>query len=130
DVLDVGQVGLVLDRQVANRGFTDVGQQWLAVGEQRAGEKYPITQPSLRRLDATEPAEPDHGLERQCRGEDDVSPSGLDPANVATLGGRKRGERLHQLGQLVRGYDVTLHAKVEPVVETLRRRGQIAHSAT
>ena len=48
---DVGQVGLVLDGEVVDRGLADVVEQRLGRIEQRAGEEHALAQPGLGHLD-------------------------------------------------------------------------------
>ena len=51
DVLDMIEVGLVLDGQVLDRRPAHVVKQRLGlVGEQRAGEEHPLAQAGLKRL--------------------------------------------------------------------------------
>ena len=52
DVLDVGEVGLVLDRQVAHRGLADVGNSGSSPASSVAGEEHAVAQAGLGDLDA------------------------------------------------------------------------------
>ena len=52
DVLGVGEIGLVLDGEVAHRGLAHVREQRLLLAEDRARQEDAVAQAGLGHLDA------------------------------------------------------------------------------
>ena len=61
--------------------LADVLEARLGPIEQRPCQEHALTQASLGRLDPIEAADLEHRLEHDCRGEDDVAATGLDPGS-------------------------------------------------
>ena len=72
DVVGMGDVGVELQREVADRGDADVGEQRRGAAEQAAAEEDAFAQAGAGDLDAVEAAVLDHLLEHQRGGEHDV----------------------------------------------------------
>ena len=112
-MLDVGEVQLVLDREIAHARDADVVEQRLGrVGEQLARNEHPVAKAGLGDLDAGESAQFDDGLDHDRGGEDDVAAPDLDPGYLAALGHRHRRQRLDEVAEHLSGDHEPLDADV------------------
>jgi hypothetical protein len=71
DVVGVADVGVELQREVADRGDADVGEQRRRAAQQPPREEHPLAQARAGELDAVEAAVLEHGLQHHGRAEDD-----------------------------------------------------------
>ena len=86
DVLGVGQVGLVLDRQVAHGGLADVGNSGSSSPSSVSARKMPSRRPASVASMPANAALAEDRLQRDRRGQDDVAAARLDPGHRAPLG--------------------------------------------
>jgi hypothetical protein len=128
DVLDVGEVGVVLRGEVEDRVAAHVlEQRRVATLEQRRVEDA-LAQARLGDLERVEGADVHHGLDHERAGEDQVTALGFDARDLAALFGAHVGELLDELVERLALEQEALHPERRLAGRDLRRGREVAHS--
>ena len=128
-MLDVGEVGVVLRREVEHRFAADVLEQRRVAALEQRGVEDALAQAGLGDLERVERAELHDGLDHEGAGEDQVAALGLDARHLAALRGAHVGEALDELVERLAREQEPLDAERGLVGRDLRRGREVAHGA-